>query len=79
MKSLFFLRRTGRRARRTLENEEVLAALCFPLEAEQMLQDPPAVFAATAPGRLVPTALRIQLDLCQNANQKLVHVMGQTR
>lgn len=77
-KSLFFLAPyTG--SWRTLENEEVLAALGFPLEAEQVLQDPPAMLATTAPGCLVPAALRIQLDLCQNADQKLVHVMSQTR
>lgn len=54
------LRRT-RRNEGTLENEEVLAALGFPLEPEQMLQDSPAVLAPMTPGGLVP--LRIQLDL----------------
>lgn len=80
MESLFFFASyMGRCTRRTLENEEVLAALGFPLEAEQVLQNPPAMLATTAPGCLVPAALRIQLDLCQNADQELVHVMGQTR
>jgi len=35
------------------------------------------VLAATASGVLVSTALRVQLDLCQDADQQLVHVMGQ--
>jgi len=65
------------RGRRTLKYEEVLAALGFPLEAEQVLQNPPAVLAATVSGGLVPAALRVQLDLCQDADQQLVHVMGQ--
>lgn len=68
---------TVTRARETLENEEVLAALCFPLEAQQVFQDSPAVLAPPSPGGLVPVPLRIQLDLRQNADQQLVHVMGE--
>jgi len=61
-----------------LKYEEVLAALGFPLEAEQVLQDPPAVLAATVSGGLISTTLRVQLDLRQDADQQLVHVVGQS-